>query len=773
MAHSTYTASKSPTKNGTSWTMSFRHPLRKDPRGKQGLKIRRGLGTGNEAEAQALVDEMNVLLSDSSWHSIVRRAEAGRKFSPVVVRAFYDAVESSNATSWDRRNQSMQLPGREQGYSRVMLVGTTGAGKTSLLRHLIGSSPKIDRFPSTSASRTTISDIEVIPCDEQNYRAVVTFFDEWTIRTNVHECVADACSALWDDLSDDRLADRLLTHRDLRFRLNYIIGSWKQTASSLADEDDGWSYEGENFSNEEPEFDEDNLPDASDVKSMQKVISGFLGRVRQLANETKSQLSSVLEVDIKTLTDEDKEAAQDMFEEFVQSLPDFDDLVNDILDEVQKRFQHIDTGTVTTAPSGWPQSWEFEVADRAVFLQSVRRYSSNYAQAFGTLLTPLVDGIRVQGPFIPSLLGRSPKIVLLDGEGIGHVGNASDGLSSRIRRRFDDVDVILLVDTGKSPMLEAPALVLRAIAASGHQRKCFIAFTHFDLVLRQQNLPTPDDARAHVMSALNQTLASLREVVGQPAVRSLERNLGGRCFMLGHLDKPLTSKSRSIASEIVSLIEACESATQEEAVPEARPIYDNIADLGTRAIQPAAVDFHHQWDAILGIKPVSDIPRAHWTQVKALNRRVVLNMNDREYKDLKPVASLAARLSEAVTKFLASPERWRAMNLSDGEAESMNPNDEEAEVALEEIQRKVFSRLDKFIETNLIEARQSEWEKAFNYSGTGSTFDRAMDIHTIYNKSAPIPGPGPYSTDFLRGVRKIVEEAIGDAGDEPDNETVS
>ncbi|MGH7080541.1 MAG: hypothetical protein ACREFU_20880 [Acetobacteraceae bacterium] len=167
--------------------MSFRHPLRKDPRGKQGRKVRRGLGTSEEARAQALVDDMNVLLAETGWHSIAKRAEAERRFDPVVVRAFYDDIEVSATSSWDIRNEGLPLPGADDGYARVMMVGTTGAGKTSLVRVVIGSHPERDRFPSTSASRTTISDIEVITSDEPVFRTVVTFFNEWAVHTYVHE----------------------------------------------------------------------------------------------------------------------------------------------------------------------------------------------------------------------------------------------------------------------------------------------------------------------------------------------------------------------------------------------------------------------------------------------------------------------------------------------------------------------------------------------------------------------------------------------------------
>ena len=224
MTSQRYTASKSPTRDGTGWIISFRHPLRKDPRGKQGRKVRRGLGTSDETRAQALVDEMNILLGDAAWQTIAKRPDAERRFDPVIVRAFYDDIENAPSNTSEIRNEALPLPSAAEGYAKVLMVGTTGAGKTSLLRHLMGSHPDRDRFPSTSASRTTVTDIEVITGASAPYRAVVTFFNEWTVHTNVYECVADACAGLWDDLSDDKLAERLLTHRDLRFRLGYVVG---------------------------------------------------------------------------------------------------------------------------------------------------------------------------------------------------------------------------------------------------------------------------------------------------------------------------------------------------------------------------------------------------------------------------------------------------------------------------------------------------------------------------------------------------------------------
>lgn len=396
------------------------------------------------------------------------------------------------------------------------------------------------------------------------------------------------------------------------------------------------------------------------------------------------------------------------------------------------------------------------MADRAEFVRAVRQFSSNYAPAFGTLLTPLVDGIRVQGRFFPAFTDRHSRLVLLDGEGLGHVGDPAAGVASRIARRFGAVDVILLVDSAKAPMLEAPTSVLRAVAASGYQKKLAIAFTHFDLVRGQANLPTFEAQRAHVLSSVHQKLASLKDIVGQPAVRAIERELDERCFMLGYLDRHLTEKNRGPVREALNLIDFCEAAIKPEELPEVCPVYDTAGLV--LAIQAATTDFHSRWDAILGFRRSGNIRTAHWAEVKALNRRVVLDIDGGEYKDLKPVADFVARLSESITKFLDRPIRWKPRV----------PADSEADEALSRVQREVFARLHEFVEAKLLRVPRQQWMEAFEYRGRGSTDDRRKVIQTIYEASAPIPRPALdlNSEQFLREVRLLVHEAIREGGGE-------
>ena len=134
-----------------------------------------------------------------------------------------------------------------------------------------------------------------------------------------------------------------------------------------------------------------------------------------------------------------------------------------------------------------------------MFLKQVRWFSSNHDRQFGRLLTPLVNGIRVCGTFHPAtaeLRDDDQRLVLLDGEGLGHSAKEANSVSTKVTEKFSDVEMILLVDTAQSPMQAAPMELLRSVGSSGHGHKLAVAFTHFDQV-KGDNLRSYQQKRAH------------------------------------------------------------------------------------------------------------------------------------------------------------------------------------------------------------------------------------------------------------------------------------
>src|SRR5438128_2587053 len=76
MPKRSYSASLSQTQGRTGYSIIFRHPARRDEAtGRPGVRVRKGLGTRDEAEAERLRDQLNELLASPRYHDPAARAE--------------------------------------------------------------------------------------------------------------------------------------------------------------------------------------------------------------------------------------------------------------------------------------------------------------------------------------------------------------------------------------------------------------------------------------------------------------------------------------------------------------------------------------------------------------------------------------------------------------------------------------------------------------------------------------------------------------------------
>jgi len=173
------------------WLVEFRHPLKNDSNNKPGRKTRKGLGTEDEADAQRLVEQLNKLLEDESLWSLGAKPEAAKRFDARIIEIFFSEIEPREAAAGQLRDKLLPLPSREEGFARVLLMGVPGAGKTTLVRQLIGTNPKTERFPSTSVNRTTTFSTEVALRDGP-YEGVVTFMSEHEARFEIEESLSAA-----------------------------------------------------------------------------------------------------------------------------------------------------------------------------------------------------------------------------------------------------------------------------------------------------------------------------------------------------------------------------------------------------------------------------------------------------------------------------------------------------------------------------------------------------------------------------------------------------
>src|SRR5436309_750114 len=234
-----------------------------------------------------------------------------------------------------------------------------------------------------------------------------------------------AAMAAYDGESERAVLDRLLHHVSQRFRLSYVLG-----AVDFEDADNDELSEGSPA--ERGDY---------DLTETRQLLRSTVKRLRQIAQDHAPGLRKELDE-----AESDEIVREELFEDSFDSLLRGDDrfqiLVEDLMDEIQRRFDLLPGGDLAKTKQGWPRSWAYESEDRETFLTVISRFTSNYARRFGSLLTPLVSGIRIAGPFSPKWTDRQPKLVLVDGEGLGHTPDPAASLPTAVTARFDHIDAV-------------------------------------------------------------------------------------------------------------------------------------------------------------------------------------------------------------------------------------------------------------------------------------------------------------------------------------------
>lgn len=723
-----------------SWLVEFRHPLRNDANNKPGKKVRKGLGTDIEQEAQRLVEQLNKLLSDESLWSVGAQSEALKTYDEIVVEIFYGEIAPRTRSSRDLRDKLLPLPGRNEGYARIALMGVPGAGKTTLVRQLMGTNPDTERFPSTSVNRTTTFPTEVALRDGP-YKAVVTFMSEHETRFEIEESIS---AAIVEAVEGDerRIARALLEKSDMRFRLKYLLGDYVVGAEAEFDPYDDDAGDGDSVEDESAA----NAAVSQEEKTRQlQVLTTYINRIAGLTQRLKVELETHQGA-IAEMSSEDRSAALDLIEEQASASDEFVELVSDILDELRTKFARVPDGKFEKTTTGWPNAWHVESSadERSSFLQAVRFFSGISHQLWGSLLTPLVNGMRVVGPFKPQWGDQDARLVLIDTEGLGHKANATADLPEQVLELLHEVDVVLLVDSAKNGMTNfAAGKALEGVVNTGHTRKLAVVFTHMDAV-KGENLKGQAKLD-HVFGGLRNVVENqLAKNVSAEAGRYLLDHLSNSTFYVGRIDE---ADPKPAKPELVKLLTYLSAAQPPVFEPVAFPEYshDNLV----LAVQEAAREFRQQWQGTLGLAPHPEFKPRAWQTIKALSRRYAEGWDDGFV--LRPTSNLLAALSAAVSRFLESPIGWTG-----------NPTLEQKRETIDRIKTAVTKKLPALSARRLREQPQPIWQEAYSLRGTGSTFERKMRIEGIYERWVPVPDARGDRVvfEFLNEVKDVVIAAV-------------
>jgi hypothetical protein len=660
---------------------------------------------------------------------------AASDYHKTAVECFYDGIQAKPTDSWAKREEILPLP--IGGYSTGLLTGGTGVGKTTVLRQIIGTDPDSERFPATSKNRTTTFETEII-CAPGDFHAVVTFLAPERARSYIEECIEAAVMGAAEGLKEESVARRLLVHSEGKFRLSYLLGKFPSSVSTeqeLEDEDDE---------------EDDDLP-VSELSEEERAaneakVADWVARSSALAAKITKELESELGETAEQLTGQHKDAFLQLVAGKLRDEDEMQTLVEEVFGAVEERFQFVEERDYETDNSGWPLCWKLHkpAADRPDFIRHISRFASNQAPLFGRLLAPLVDGMRVKGPFRPDGWAESkgiPPIVLLDGVGLGHLRGTSIQVPTAVTRRFDLAHAIILVDDATRPMLDAAQSLLRTVTASGHERKLAVIFTHFDQ-MKSDNFGDRKDKEDSVFAAVEQAVQGVEDALDNQsgAGRRLRHALAQRVFFVGHIQKTLKGKTEATRRELNGFLEALRTAHEPEAPTDATPCYD-LADLVVR-VWPATAQFQKHWNSVLSTE--------HWKRIQALSRRFANQWSD-EYDTLKPVAHMRALFVEKLALFVATPREWKPANST--------PAAKDAAIA--RVLREFSSRIENFVGKRFREEHLNDWILAFRRVGPGSGRARAKDVRAINEEVAPVPDEVPphLVAELLDALRTLFREA--------------
>jgi hypothetical protein len=721
----TATAKRNPGRKG--FVISFRHPL-KTENSRPGKKVCKGLGTDDETVAKELEKQMNALLAREDLHSVASRAEAERAFAeyPAIVEIFYGDLDPSTTGHRTLRERLLPLPPMDpQGWVRTLILGNSGVGKSTLLRRLIGCDAEQDRFPAISTSRTTTCEMEIIT-GRREYNAAVTFLSRHQTQQEVIESLSKAVLKAIEKEPDGVVMKDLLDDTDQRFRLKYTLGGWHisgpKAGGSLSFNGAAKSKSGGKGAESSP------------------FLKTALAAIRRIADDARSQVEPILGT-LEALKDEERSYALDEMQQAGERSDEFLELVNDIMDGIAERFSKLPAGKFSKSSTGWPEAWCYSMPanERDSFLKAVRWFCSNTKEEWGSLLTPLVTGVRVSGSFRPEWVPAKEEYahVFMDTPGLDHEKPTTE-LSSETTSMFGQVQNILFVESGKDSLKSQTARkVMEAIAGAGYTGNLTVILSHMDLVVGD-DIPTEEDRKGKAFGGLRSLIDNeVSRNVSRDAAKQLGAHLDKSTFYLGFLDPKKYPENwddndkrafgESLGQDLWRVTEYLMAQANPQKLKPSVPEY-SFESLGL-AVREASVAFQEVWEARLGYKRVEGISSAPWQSIKAMTRRHAEGWFDGYW--LRPIDTLISLTRNVLTRFLEAPLTWLP--------EKKKITDAEKAAIIDRLKQLVNDALTDLSKSRLWKVPQVRWQAAYEPSGSGSTFPRKQRVHELLVQQVPVP----------------------------------
>lgn len=692
--------------------VEYRHPGVPDRHG-YGRKVTRGLKTRDQSDAEVILTDLNKILADKNLHELGARKLASARFHAKAVEVFYDVYAREDAGA-KRRERVIPLEASDRTAPVVALVGNTSVGKTTLLRHIIGTDPVTERFPATSGNRTTLFPFEVV-VEDGKFRAAVSFRSETETEQALQQMVLKAVMKALDQASDAIIIRELFEPTEDGLRLKYLLG----------------------------------VPKLGAQNSVDKLAQQWLSRVRQVAEAASAAVASVLQDGLDASQD-NASAMRELIEDEAEESEGLAEIVSLMIEELRDRSEIEVPGNISRTATGWPTAWKFEASasEREQFIKEVKRFTGNAREEFGKLLTPLVNGVRAAGPFFTGT-GRRP-LVVCDTVGFGHHADTASDLHEAYTALCDRADCILIVESAKTSFSSNSLhQVLEAAATTGHVKKLAVAFTHMDALAGDDvvdDTELQEKALLGLRSAIDEHVA---KKLSREAARQLMNHLTDNLFFFASLNVPGDTQSDAQLTHLREHFSAAKPVVPSDA---AFPEYD--FKFFVPFVITAIANFRTRWSALLGVQSHSFLAPLPWQSVKAVARRNAQNLND-DYP-YRPVAALHAVLRQEMAKYLDAPLGWP------GHA----PSEDEKQSVIDLIKAELNRPLLRLSVRTLRTAPQAQWIMAWEFRGPNSTIRRRGAVETLFAQHLPyFRMDNAIAIAFINEVESLVREATNAAKD--------
>jgi hypothetical protein len=708
------------------WNMSFHHPICRE--GSIGKKIHRSLKVSEESEARRLERQINELLAiaHESPSSLPTRGNA-REYDPVIVDAFFDCLTPEPVDYLGLRERAMEMPPRFRASGpvpRALLVGATGVGKSRLIQHILQTTH--ENFPMRGAGRTTVTDTEVI-VDNVDFSAVITIYSENEIREVVKENIVEACSFAYKKEGDrKKIASKLLVDSDKRFRLSHVLGGWPQGAADQ-------SSDYEDLDSEDSGIETDLAAGRSSLDW--EKLPHYVDRVCLLAEDAQR----IARKELGATSVDDEVVVDEYWLQYVDE-ERLDALTEEILEELEAKL------CSATGSSKWPAIHRIpDTTDKAEFFRRLRPFYQNHRFLFGTLVTPLVQGIRVRGRFPgpPWAADAMPSWVLLDGQGVGHEQAASTKINRTLRpeltKKYSSADIICLVDRAMPAMTGDTPILLEDLITRGYAERVALVFTHFEAV------SAPDlDLAGRKAKVLEGVSSAIQGIDSLPKAQKVvfERTAEMRAFFLARLDSNELAH-KGTRAEFKRLCELIQASAIEAPSLDMRPVFNEYHF--AEAVRKEIIAYRRDWSE-------AELSGHHWKVMEALTNWIGNAFSDGyPRRNLYPAQDLSRRLVSVVSMLLENPREWTPRN--------PGSLDEESRI-LNSIRMRAGEKIDAYCREAVVQdPRTGDWLPAYEtISGPGTKKRRARAVARILEDHAQLPDEG--LGGFTRDIWGVIQSTI-------------